>query len=83
MMALPDEVAPIAQAILNASDDGISKADLLNMLNTLKEKGEKPWKGMSPKEIENSLKETLQILLRRVLIESKKTLDHDIYYPKS
>ncbi|MFW9920590.1 MAG: hypothetical protein ACFFED_13385 [Candidatus Thorarchaeota archaeon] len=83
LMSLPDTTTPVAQTILKASSDGISKSALLRTLLELKESGEKPWKGMSAKEIESALNEAIQTLLRRVLIEYKKTLDDDFFFPRN
>jgi DNA-binding transcriptional ArsR family regulator len=82
LMALPDTVVPIAQRVLKSSGDGVSKSALLKMVTKLKESGEKPWKGFSSKELLSTLDEALFVLLRRVLIERKKTVDDDIYYPR-
>jgi hypothetical protein len=83
MMSLPDFVIPVAQAILNASEEGVSRGELLEMVQGLKEGGEEPWSETPPKEIESTLDEALKILLRRVLVEHRQTIDRDYYYPRS
>lgn len=83
LMDLPDTVIPVAQTILKSSDKGISKSELMKMAMKLKESGEKPWVNFGGKKLEATLDEALYILLRRVLIERKKTVNDDLYYPRS
>ncbi len=83
LMRLADTVIPIAQSILTSSSKGISRTDLLNMVVSLKESGEKPWKTIATKEIASTLDDALQTLLRRVLIDHRKTVDHDFFYPRN
>ncbi|MBN2230713.1 MAG: hypothetical protein JW779_14080 [Candidatus Thorarchaeota archaeon] len=83
LMSLPDTIIPIAQTILKSSSDGVTREELLKMLLSLKESGERPWKGMHIVDVEATLDEALQVLLRRVLIDHKKRLDGDFYYPRS
>ncbi|MDF1537925.1 MAG: hypothetical protein P1Q69_03385 [Candidatus Thorarchaeota archaeon] len=83
LMSLPDTVVPVAQRILKSAGDGISKNELLKMVTKLKDSGEKPWKGLSSKELISTLDESLFTLLRRVLIERKKTVDDDLFFPRS
>ncbi len=83
LMSLPDTVVPVAQTILKSGTDGISKSDLLKMVTKLKESGEKPWKAFATNEMISTLDEALFILIRRVLIERRKTVDEDMFYLRS
>jgi hypothetical protein len=81
LMALPEYVTPIAQAILKGGKDGTSREELLEIALALKDRGENPWTTLSQTKIADKLDEALKFLLRRVLIRSEKTLETDNYYP--
>jgi DNA-binding MarR family transcriptional regulator len=83
LMALPDIVIPVAQAILKAGNEGLSKTALMDIVTRLNEQNEKPWGSISKKHIEKELDDSLQTLLRRVLIEHRKSVDHDYYLSRS
>ncbi|MFW9843512.1 MAG: hypothetical protein ACFFEV_02935 [Candidatus Thorarchaeota archaeon] len=80
LMALPDSVVPIAQAIVRASKKGITKSNLQNIVVSLKEQGEKGWKNKTSKELERELDDSLRLLMQRVLISRKRTPEDDKYY---
>jgi len=82
LMALPDSVVPIAQAIVRASNKGTTKQNLKAIVFSLKEQGEKGWKNKTPKELEAGLDESLRLLMQRVLISRQRTPDDDKYFAK-
>ncbi|TFG30295.1 hypothetical protein EU527_14670 [Candidatus Thorarchaeota archaeon] len=80
LMALPDEVVPIAQAVVKSSQNGISRSNLLESLQKLKNKGEKNWKDMSSNDLEKQLDKGIRLLMRRVLIKRKRDPEDEYYY---
>lgn len=82
LMALPDSVVPIAQAIVRASNKGITRSNLQDIVVSLKEHGEKEWKNKTSKELEKELDESLRLLMQRVLISRKRTPEEDKYYAR-
>ena len=83
LMALPEEVTPIAQAILKAGKAGVSKKVLLEMVRGLSESGEKPWSKISGGKIAGHLEDAVKLLLRRVLIRYERKLDDDYFFPRT
>lgn len=80
LMALPDSVVPIAQAIVRASKKGITKTNLQEIVVSLKEQGEKGWKNKTSKELERELDDSLRLLMQRVLISRKRIPEDDKYF---
>ncbi|MGY5881863.1 MAG: hypothetical protein RTV31_16555 [Candidatus Thorarchaeota archaeon] len=80
LMALPDSVVPIAQAIVRTSKKGITKTNLQEIVVSLREQGEKEWKNKTSKELERELDDSLRLLMQRVLISRKRIPEDDKYY---
>ena len=80
LMALPDSIVPIAQAIVRASKKGTTKQNLKDIVFSLKERGEKGWKNKTPRELEKELDESLRLLMQRVLISRQRTPEDDTYF---
>jgi hypothetical protein len=83
LMSLPDDVTPIAQAILKGGKAGVSRKQLLGMMRSLAENGEEPWSKISAGKIESHLDDALKLLLRRVLIRYERKLEDDYFYPRT
>ncbi len=80
LMTLPDSIVPIAQTIVRASNKGITRSNLQEIVFSLKEQGEKGWKNKTAKQLEEGLDDTLRLLMQRVLISRKRTPEDDKYF---
>ncbi len=81
LMALPEKVIPIAQAIIKESKKGVTEDALVSIVRELKAKGDAQWREVPDSELEEEVDIALKLLLRRVLIRREREREHDRYFP--
>ncbi len=81
LMALPDEIIPLAQKILNTAKKGINREQLVSYARNLSSEERSPWSQIATEDIESTIDKSLQYLLQTVLVERVRTQDDDIYFP--